>query len=150
MTLPPLLPIRFVNLFLLLKEFLTFTRKRCNFFFFFVPQELVLRFFWRVFSSFRYDFSAIHKKYLTIINLITLLCLTLLQLIFTQHILQIMHNQRITTNGESKQELNRNGNNKDNKNHKDNNNRKKGVNFENTATTKNRTVKTWKRLAISL
>lgn len=42
------------------------------------------------------------------------------------------------TNGESKQELNRNGNNKDNKNHKDNNNRKKGVNFENTATTKNR------------
>ena len=55
-----------------------------------------------------------------------------------------MHDQRITTNGESKQELNRNGNgnNKDNKNHKDNNNRKKGVNFENTATTKNRTVKT--------
>ena len=42
-----------------------------------------------------------------------------------------MHDQRITTNGESKQELNRNGNNKDNKNHKDNNNRKKGVNFEN-------------------
>lgn len=62
MTLPPLLPIWFVNLFLLLKEFLTFSRKRCNFFFFFVPQELVLRFFWRVFSSFRYDFSAIHKK----------------------------------------------------------------------------------------
>lgn len=84
------------------------------------------------------------KNISTIINLITLLCLTLLQLIFTQHILQIMHDQRITTNGESKQELNRNGNgnNKDNKNHKDNNNRKKGVNFENTATTKNRTVKT--------
>ena len=90
------------------------------------------------------------KNISTIINLITLLCLTLLQLIFTQHILQIMHDQRITTNGESKQELNRNGNNKDNKNHIDNNNRKKGVNFENTATTKNRTVKTWKRLAISL